>query len=565
MKQQIFETRRRAEDLLKEAVSIWASTDSAEALEGIEKDPVFGLLIGALAHQYNVMDGDIESLKQEVVEEYASTIVPYGAGGPTPSTVAVGLQPISSAPEVTLDTTSAFTLEGTSFRFSPVFRTRVLNAGVKSVKRVDGRRWNVELRFPQNVSDLSGFSFALKNPAFKNLKVFIGDRELPVARPWDISRLPLSRHFSLDAMLYNSSLIYNASNLCLDMAVGTGTQIFFFDKADYSKCIPFDSEKVTLTFEFFGISADFNFEPSSIVLNATILANVDVATATISKGTPIVKLSGTGTRQFMHLVSPSAEQIYGKTAVTVRRINADRFNAASLVRLLQTVLHRFASDFHAFEVLHDMNEDRVMSNLYSLVEKMSAKAGQTPERNISGLYLTFRDGIGIMDSEEPVSVDIDYLTTDGAFVNPHLSDKISFKQPAMLDQGSLQILSQPTLGNDTLHEDKDLLAMSRYYMVTADRIVTPADVKLFCRTQLLTRFGIEGNTIKGIRIDHVADPLEESGYVLQVTISLQGTSFVKRSLEGRLVQVESAFEKMMDVRRTFFYPIKVSIIIEEKE
>ena len=53
MKQTIFETRQRASEILKETIAIWRQSDQSDYLEGIEDDPIFSLLIMALAYRAN--------------------------------------------------------------------------------------------------------------------------------------------------------------------------------------------------------------------------------------------------------------------------------------------------------------------------------------------------------------------------------------------------------------------------------------------------------------------------------------------------------------------------------
>lgn len=53
MKQTIFETRQRAEELLREAINIWQQSDDNDKLEGLENDPILKLMITALAYQVN--------------------------------------------------------------------------------------------------------------------------------------------------------------------------------------------------------------------------------------------------------------------------------------------------------------------------------------------------------------------------------------------------------------------------------------------------------------------------------------------------------------------------------
>ena len=86
MKQTAFDTRQRATELLQEAAAIWRKSAHSEQLEGIERDPIFSLLITALAYQANETDSDIERLKQDVLEEYTNLLTPYEAGRPIPAT-----------------------------------------------------------------------------------------------------------------------------------------------------------------------------------------------------------------------------------------------------------------------------------------------------------------------------------------------------------------------------------------------------------------------------------------------------------------------------------------------
>ena len=55
MKQNIFETRQRTEELLQQAVTIWQQSVFSEQLEGLEQDPVFTLLMTALADRKSVV------------------------------------------------------------------------------------------------------------------------------------------------------------------------------------------------------------------------------------------------------------------------------------------------------------------------------------------------------------------------------------------------------------------------------------------------------------------------------------------------------------------------------
>ena len=106
--------------------------------------------------------------------------------------------------------------------------------------------------------------------------------------------------------------------------------------------------------------------------------------------------------------------------------------------------------------------------------------------------------------------------------------------------------------------------MSRYYIATCDRIVTPADIKLFCYNELLTRYGIIRDMIKSISVNR-RQQIEKNGpgYEIVVDILLADNTFVKRSFEEKISLVEMLLQKMIEVRSTNIYPIVITIQIEK--
>ena len=107
-----------------------------------------------------------------------------------------------------------------------------------------------------------------------------------------------------------------------------------------------------------------------------------------------------------------------------------------------------------------------------------------------------------------------------------------------------------------------MLFRSRYYLTTSDRIVTPADIKLFCYKELLSRYGIVRDMVREVCVElRQNDDIHQCGYEIVVDILLEDTPFIKRSFTEKVPQVEILLQKMMEVRSTNVYPISVNIII----
>ena len=564
MKQTIFETRQRAEELLLEAINIWRQSDDNDKLEGLENDPVLRLMITAIAYQTNESISELETMKTEVLEEFAQLLTPYELGHAVPATAVIETSLQDSLTELNADDQSSFLLTGTNYTFMPLLKTRLLNAKVNSVVRIDGRRWKVVLGFNSPVRDLSGFAFAVNSPNFKDISVSIKDMQLPLIKPWDYSELPLTDSFGLDTIIYNRSQTYEASASCLDLFARQNIRIFIIRPFTPSPALASGTEQIELIFEFSGITDKFVFNAKNLSLNPVVLVNAQKHQTTLSGQTPIVRVAGfdknenPANQQFLHAVRPSEEQIYGNSLVEVRKVAADRFNQGRLVKLLNSVIARFHSDYYAFQNIQGISGDKTIQSLQEILTRLMEAAQKDQFRQIPGVYFLLRNSNLIKSGKG--SVDVSYLTTAGAAVNSALSANSTFTVPAGLASEETRQIATPVMGRDEITEEGALASLSRYYIATCDRIVTPADIKLFCYNELLTRYGIVRNMVKSLTVNHRLQKENRScGYEIVVDIVLVDNPFIKRSFADKASQVEILMQKMIEVRSTNIYPVTVMI------
>ena len=570
MKQTIFETRQRAEELLREAINIWRQSDDNDKLEGLENDPVLKLMITALAYQANENISDMEAMRTEVLEDYAQLLTPYEIGHAVPATTAVEAVLQDSFTELDMNGQTEFTLTGTKYTFLPLLKTRVLNTTVNSIVRMDGRRWKVTLNFKSPINDLSGFSFAVKNKNFQDLSVSIKTQKLPLVKPWDYADLPLSDYFGLDAILYNRSQTYEASASCFDLFVRQNLRIFVIPEHTPTKYIPVETETIDLIFEFSGITDKFTFDKDCLSINSVVLVNASLNQVTLSAQTPMARVAGYDQNedqnniQFLHAVRPSEEQLYGNSLIEVRRVAADRFNQGRLVKLLNAVIARYHSDYYAYQNMKGISGDRTMQALQEILSRLMDAAKKDQLQQVPGVYLLLRD-TNLLQSGEG-SVEITYVTTAGAGVNSFLKADGTFTVPAGMNGARTLQIANPVLGSDEITEEGAMASLSRYYIATNDRIVTPADIKLFCYNELLTRYGIVRNMVSRITVNR-RQQLDQHGcgYEIVVGITLADNPFIKRSFAEKVPQVEILIQKMIEVRSTNIYPIIVTINIENEK
>lgn len=569
MKQTIFETKQRAEELLREAFNIWRQSDDNERLEGLETDPVLKLMITALAYQTNESTSDLEALKTEVLEEFAQLLTPYEIGHAVPATTVVETALQDSVAELAVTDQSIFTLNGTNFTFLPLLKTRLINAKVNSIIRMDGRRFKVMIHFSSPIKDLSGFAFAVDSLDFQDLSVSIKDHKLPLIRPWDYSELPLQNCFGLDTILYNQSQTYEASATCLDLFARQNIRLFVIQEHNPGRFIPSETDSVDLIFEFSGISDKFTFDRQHFSLNPIVLVNAQMHQSTLSAQIPIARVAGYDkdedhvNLQFLHAVRPSEEQLYGDSLVEVRKVAADRFNQGRLVRLLNSLIARYHSDFYAFQGLQGFTGDKTMQALQDTLSRLMDMAKKDQLRQVPGVYLFLRNQ-RLLESGKG-SLDVSYLTTAGAGVNASLNSDSTFTVPGGLSAAQTRQIANPVMGRDELTEEGALASLTRYYIATNDRIVTMADIKLFCYNELLTRYGIVRDMVKSLTV-HRRQQIDRRGcgYEIVVEIVLADNPFVRRSFAEKMSRVEILMQKMIEVRSTNIYPIIVTLKIDKK-
>lgn len=566
MKQNIFETKERAKELLRESLEIWRQSDFADSLDGIEKDPVFSLLMGALAYQENELDTDIARLKEEITEDFARLMTPFEIGHAMPASIVVSTQPSDSLAETFITGDSEFRLE--DYSFIPLFDSTVVNVSLNDCERLDGRRWKLELSFPFPVTSLNGFSFALKDLNFRTLNIKIKGCKCQIIKPWNYTELPYSKYFRPDSLVYNHGEYFTGSMLPFDLFAQQNIRIFWINDFEISSNEK-EFSKLEFIFEFTGIKEDFIFDVNNLVLNPIFLVNASVKEVTLTSSHPMARIAGYSelnkndpSQQFLQLIRPLNDQIYSTTELEVRRISGDRFNQGTLIKLLNAIVNKYHTDFYAFRNLEEMNSDRLIFNLQELLTHMIKISQKDYLKNIAGVYLLLHQKNKMKDSS--FSLTVNYLTTSGAEVNSVFSGNPKIQTPGNLNNNSILQIASPSLGLNEVSSNSVSKTLLRYYMLTNDRIVTPSDIKLFCFKELQRRYSIGAETIKNIKV--AQRPTKENygtGYEICVDISLTGSSMVKKILGSKLSLLEFLFQKLIEIRSTGIYPIRVNFSIEE--
>ena len=545
MRQKLFATGQMAKDLQKEAMAIYRQSNNEEYFEGMENDPVISLLMTALAYQEYAADNELSRLKSEVFEDFSRMLIPYDLCHANPASVLVKTSTDDGVNTVQLHAGMSFSLSENRFNFMPLLESTVYNANVTSVVRLDARRWKVSLNFKEEISSLDGFSFLVDNLNFKDLNITINGNQIPLVKPWDYANLPLSSCFSIDTMLYNNTLAYDASNTWFDLFAQQNKRMFIVGKTE--KFFTRAADNVELVFEFMGLNEDFTFDKSQLHINTVLLVNTTLRNATISVNNPIVRIAegeGDAPEKLLHLMRPSSEQMYKNISFTLRRSAMERFNMDSLLKLLHCLIDKYSTDYYAFMQIDRLKNGMEVNRLYQWLISLTKYLEESSMPMSSGVYLLLKKGKeAIMEDE---SLTLQYLTTQGATVNLYLSTNSTFNAPVGLSNKRTSVVAEPVMGVDEAVGVDVQNSISRYYMVTGNRLVTPADIKIFCFNELLRRYNIDSSIVQSILVKNsILSERGHCGFQIIVEIEIADDIFVRRSLMNQLPQVELLLQKMM--------------------
>lgn len=158
------------------------------------------------------------------------------------------------------------------------------------------------------------------------------------------------------------------------------------------------------------------------------------------------------------------------------------------------------------------------------------------------------------------SLHIDYLITNGSAVNSFLNNKSQFHILANGYFTNTRLIAEPMPGFDETQNIDAENTLTRYYLTTNDRIVTPADIKILCYNELLTRFGITNEMITSIKVrNNRRTEGNHYGLETQVYISLKDDPYIKRNFQQKIPMTEFLLQKMIEVRSTNILPVLVNI------
>lgn len=578
MTQEEYDIQMQVDNLMQKVLDAWKregkwdGNNPNSPFYGFEKDPLLRILLTAFVYQTNGLKKEVQDVEKEVVSEFQNAILPYQLTQAVPAfTIIKTAKNPDDRSEVYCDDSTTFLVKRESLRlkeffpFQPLFRTKIINMNVNGVTKIATDKWNVNIDVADQDANLSYFGFMVSGLKYTDLNVYWNNEKLPLIKPWEFDRFPANPWFSDANVVYNKTMLFEGETKWQDLWAMLNVN-YYMVAPTFRR--PIDSDMINFVFEFSGMSKPFNFEAENLNFNCVPTLNIIKKDFTLSSSEPIVKLAiepgyddvedvvvkmakgGTIENShpdfFMNLVMPPDADINELDRVTIRRFGNERFNLNELVSLANELHLRYESDFYAFQKIHKMqNTDKIRRLdivLKDIIEVITSSS--VPD---TGIYAILKHG----QAGTNVNLKITGLFTDGAYSND-IDVFSDVTPPKCFDKKETRLMMKTFGGQDEIVDKDEKNMLSKYYMRTADRIVTRADLKAFCY-RFFAQMGLSAALLDVITVIE-----RKEGWATQhVTIQLKNDFVRDRDDVPMLID---RLKKLIETRSVNIMPLMVDYL-----
>ena len=530
-------------EIKKNVIDQWKK-EGNKAFNNMEKDPVIDLLLSSLSYQAFLIQKDIEQFEEKTVRNFRDCVIPYQLIKPIPAFSIVETNTIDIS-EKTVDETCVF--EFKKLKFVPLLKTKIINSNLKIVEQQDNVII-VELELVNPVESLSGLSFFIdtdENIKIESIK--ISNYELPLIMPSHFNELPFTKWF-------NNSHLFSEQNYFLYGSYDYWQEIFLTNSCKLYYISEYDAKEIHLNGNT-NIELEITFNSileasDKLKINCIPVVNVENKEITLDSRNPVCDLSS-GVGEFLNLWYDKEEEKNIKEyadSFVIRQFGIERYNPKQLLEQMEEIISRYNSDYYAFQSIKGLKNSDITKKMQEIIDdtyEIVSKEFEDNKNKVS-YYAVLKKSK--LDNK---SVTVNYLTTFGELGNGVKTEEKVTKTPIFIDRKKTSLLLETKGGKNGIIDESQKDDITKYYFQTKDRLITPADIKIFIRTFYYKNF-ILNDEVENIIIK------PEDGYIA-VSIKLHENSLLKETT-GELLSLSEILQNKILLKSTGIMPYKVYII-----
>lgn len=520
----------------------------------LQNDPVTKLLIGAIAHQTNLLSEETGEFLEDLLEAYAELNTPAHLLQPVP---AVGMLQTGKrhsekgrVNEMTtvVDADTEFLIsDGKSgkkenFRFLPLLNISVYDLPVLSVTGEGKGRWHAVLEDREGLKSLSGFSLYIPHSRkcrkikLSSKGVAIGTCDLD-----EMENLPFIEPF-LSGIRYSKNTFQLATVQTLfDLACCHANTYCIVNEETDGGRLARSNGCIELDIELIGESDDFVLKKEDILINCVPVFNAELHRVTLSQSHPLLRLDLKDS-QFM-TIAPALSDIDCSDSVILHSVGSERMSLEQWRDRMKRLIDYYESEYN---VLRTVLDEKILSAMHQFMAGIRDILDKEPRGN-DALYLVLKD-------RALPSMDVLWLTTRGEEANGLGEGATVNLSTAELDAGKTRLVSTTTGGHNAVTNREKRHRILQYHMQSRDRIVSRMDIISFCRYKLTEFFKIPEGDIDNIRIRSDVSIMPDGLYERVVVADI--------SLKKNIADAEETatiMERMIKSRTCGVAAIRVSI------
>ena len=548
-------------ELIDQAVAVWRNEgmdpmDGDTSFYNLHKDPITRLLLGAVAHQKNVLSDEMDGFLNDLLEQYVTLGTPDYLLQALPAmamlqTGKTHKKGNTNEARTEIDGSISFIMKKPdpvsreSYMFVPLLRMAVLDLSVDSVTKIGKGMWRLRLEEKEYMETLSGLSIYLpKVSGCSEVRLYTPMKPLQPTSPSQagMQALPLIDISGSDAnvpslpftdIFLGGMQLSRSSQHCVvlqnlyDMLCCYDGAYCIVDNNAKHMPITRDDGCVVLDIELVGVDAGFELKKEDVLLNCVPVFNAVKHTASLTREQPFCHLDLQGQQFFTTITNDTVSE-----AVQLRCIGTERMSSTLWKQRMKTLVDYYDAEHIVLGASVDEKVAGVMQQFMagihdSLTDERMGKIFGMPD---DAMYLVLKDQV-------VSSMDVLWLSTQGAAANG--LDKSTKVEPctAELDANQTCLLTTTAGGRDTVRDREKRHRLMKYYGLSKDRIVSKADIIAFCRFKLTEQFGVTESEISDIRlrteITNTNAGFFERVVVVEIrlTVSLSNAPQIGRSLE----------------------------------
>ncbi len=211
----------------------------------------------------------------------------------------------------------------------------------------------------------------------------------------------------------------------------------------------------------------------NVLINCFPVVNAEAQTLFLNPATPIERIPKNPEKQFLSLISDAKEE---NAAYMIRNFSVERFNPEELRRQVQQLYNRFTTDYFAFK--GSLSEGKELNELNKAMSEVYNHLQESKWTAFSGYYAVLKP-----KADTPGTA-VSYLSTDGKAANRIAKgEKLGIRKNLPYVE-PLAVLVTETFGGKDEATEKERQVLSRYHILTGNRLVSKEDLRAFCHKEL---------------------------------------------------------------------------------